>query len=315
MPVWHFLSILYYSLTDRIFFLLAKPILKWAGGKQQLLPLLEKHLPKHLLEGKTVDYHEPFLGGAAVFFHLSQNYKFENVYLYDINEDLLDVYDCARDQVEDLLQVLKKYRETYLQSDGTQRADIFYQKRARFNERLHKPMDKLEKSALFIFLNKTCFNGLYRVNSKGEFNAPHGEYKNPSIVVESRLQAVSQSLQKVNLIRGDFSLLEKKAKKPAFIYFDPPYRPLNKSSVFNNYQKQAFGDEEQMRLAKVFKGLSKNHFCLLSNSDPKNTDPEDDFFDELYKGMQIHRVPARRNINAKASGRGNINEVLIKNYD
>ena len=300
----------------------AKPFLKWAGGKGQLLPKFQELYPIQLKEGKIKTFYEPFLGSGAVFFDVVQKYHIENAFLYDINPELIITYKSIQNNASKLIEVLHNLEKNYLKLDKEQRKAFFYEQRAeynatRFHLNIHTQSDKwLIRAATLIFLNRTCFNGLYRVNSKGEFNSPAGEYKNPTICDEQYLIAVNKLLQKAEIIHSDFDKIDVDIKSDAFVYFDPPYRAISKTSAFKAYSKNGFEDEDQVRLAQTFKQLDKKNILLmLSNSDPKNHDTNDHFFDELYKGYNIRRVPAKRMINSNPSKRGTINEIVVTNYD
>mgnify|MGYP003878188257 CR=1 FL=1 len=297
-----------------------KPFIKWAGGKGQLIPIISNNLPVELKENKIKKYIEPFVGGGAVLFYLLQNYSFEQIIINDINEDLINLYRVIKSRVSELIFELKKISDEYLVLDNENRKNYYYAIRDKYNQEL---LDKLKKSAYFIFLNKTCFNGLYRVNKKGEFNVPYGKYANPLILDENNLLNVSKNLQNVQILNGDFEIIESYVDEDTFVYFDPPYRPLNTTSSFTSYQTNDFNDEEQRRLATFYHKLNnKGAKLMLSNSDPKNVDENDDFFELLYKSndikgsekISINRIEASRSINSKGNGRGKIYELLILNY-
>jgi DNA adenine methylase len=290
---------------------MAAPVLKWAGGKRQLLPLLVQRYPTVLLQGEIDTYIEPFVGGGAVFFDLAQRRMFRQAYLFDVNPAVVGVYTAIRDQVEDVIALLTTMGEMFLNCNSLDRSAFFYKMRETYNT---QPGDTLTKAAQTLFLNKTCFNGLYRVNSKGQFNVPYGQYKQPGIVQPERLRAVSMALQGTVIQQGDFSHSVDCIKGKTFIYYDPPYRPLNKTSFFNQYDKTSFDDKEQSRLAAMFKELDKNGVLqMLSNADPTNT-RDDPFFDQLYAGYCIERITATRRINADAGKRGGLREILVRNY-
>jgi DNA adenine methylase len=300
----------------------ARPFLKWAGGKGQLLEQFGELYPPALKQGKIKNYYEPFVGSGAVFFDIVRNYKIENAYLYDVNDDLVLAYQVIQRDVIRLIELLSDLQKKYLNFDKEERRDFFYEQRESYNrDRVgfdySKPSDDWVKRATqLIFLNRTCYNGLYRVNSKGGFNSPAGDYANPKICDETNLIAVSSVLQRAEIKKADFSEVLADLKPKAFVYFDPPYRPISKTAGFNAYSKNVFGDAEQTRLAKLFSEIGrKEAFAMLSNSDPKNIDPNDQFFDDLYKGNPIVRIPARRLINSDASKRGAINEIVVTNYN
>ncbi|HHV46476.1 MAG TPA: DNA adenine methylase [Tissierellia bacterium] len=289
-----------------------KPFVKWAGGKRQLLPIIIKNLPKELIENRIKTYIEPFVGGGAVFFYIVENYKLDRIILNDKNEELIDVYRVIQNNVDALIDELRKVEKEYLSLDENGRKAYFYEKRDQYNS---NKKDRILTAVNFIFLNRTCFNGLYRVNKKGEFNVPYGRYKNPTILDEENLRNVSICLKNVELHSGDFEEIENYVDDKSFIYLDPPYRPLDATSNFTSYDKGEFNDDDQKRLAAFYRLLNeKGAKLMLSNSDPKNIDEKDDFFDELYKGFNIKRVYANRMINSNGKGRGKIAELLITNY-
>ena len=291
----------------------ARPFLKWAGGKSQLINTFDELLPQELKNGKIDTYIEPFVGGGAMLFHILQKYDIKKAYINDINKELINCYRCLKANVLEVINHLKFLEKDYLQSED--RTKYFYKVRNRYNEiHLNGHLD-YEKCADFIFLNKTCFNGLYRVNKEGKFNVPHGKYKNPLICDENNLMLCSELLQKVEITFGSYEQVLDKANEKTFIYFDPPYRPLVENSSFTSYDKSGFNDDDQIQLAKNYKLLNeKKCVLMLSNSDPKNTNKEDNFFDNLYKEFYIKRVYAKRMINCQASKRGNITEIVVMNY-
>ncbi len=298
-----------------------KPFLKWAGGKTQLLEQISNFLPEALLNGSVKKYVEPFIGGGAVFFNIADKYQIQELIISDINTELVIAYKTIQYQVNDLIQLLTDIENKYLSFDENQRKEYFYHTRIQFNLRRNYincqdyNSEWIERTAQIIFLNKTCYNGLFRVNSKGEFNVPAGKYKNPTICDSENLKAVADILQNTEIYHGDFSEYENSIDSNTFIYFDPPYRPLNKTSNFTSYSQQIFNDAEQIRLRDFFKSLDqKGALMLLSNSDPKNQDIEDDFFETAYAGYRIERVKASRAINSNSSKRKAINELLIMNY-
>jgi DNA adenine methylase len=299
----------------------AKPFLKWAGGKTQLLDEIMSRLPIEMKEGKITRYIEPFIGSGAVMFELVQTYHIEDVWIWDINPELITVYQVIQKDVEALIERLTQLEKQFLPLEKEKRKEMYYSIRDQFNEQLSDfdfntyGEHKIERASQFIFLNKTCFNGLFRVNKKGEFNVPMGDYKNPTICDADNLRAASAVLQHVNIYQGDYKQSREFISDKTFVYFDPPYRPLSTSSSFTAYSKFDFTDENQKELAQYYRELDKQGaFLMLSNSDPKNTDPNDEFFDELYAGFHIERVTARRNINSKGNSRGAINEILVTNY-
>ncbi len=292
----------------------AKPFLKWAGGKNQLLPEIDKILP---IEIKFYDftYIEPFVGGGAVMFSILQKYpNIKNVFINDINVNLMNAYLVVKKHVENLIKILQKWEKEYhsLWNTPNRKEEYYYSKRDLFNKRIS---DKTTQTALFIFLNRTCFNGLYRVNRRDEFNVPIGSYKKPMICDEKNLRAVNKLLQKVIILNEDFEQTLKYAKENTLFYFDPPYKPLSETSSFNSYTKYEFSDKEQIRLAEFCKKIDLlGYRWILSNSDVKGKEPNNNFFDALYKQFNIKRVYARRNINSNPNKRGELTELLITNY-
>lgn len=299
----------------------AKPFLKWAGGKGQLLQKFQELYPLRLKEKKIKNYYEPFLGSGAVFFDIAQKFEIENAYLYDINEELVLTYLVIQKDVSKLIDFLYRYQKIYYKLDKKQREEYFYQQRTNYNlQRFNTDYEKyseqwISRAAQLIFLNKTCFNGLYRVNSKGEFNTPVGSYEKPTICDEYNLLSVSKILELATIKKADFKQVKRDLKPNSFVYFDPPYRPISKTANFTAYSQHDFTDNEQRDLSLLFAYIhSKGEFVMLSNSDPKNNNPTDNFFDDLYKGFNVMRIPAKRMINSDASKRGNINEIVVTNY-
>jgi len=264
---------------------------KWAGGKKQLIEQFKPFFPS-----KIKRYLDPFVGGGAVLFYILNNYKPNEVFIFDINEELINTYEVIRDDVENLIKELKKLKKLH-------NKEHYYQIRAE-NPQL---LSKLTRASRFIYLNKTCFNGLYRVNSKGGFNVPIGSYKNPLVCPEEDLREISKLLQKVKIINGGFEECLRFAKKGDFVYFDPPYYPLKKSS-FTTYTKGNFLEKEQRQLKETFAKLDKKGCqVMLSNSDTT-------FIKDLYKNYDISFVQATRMINCDGANRGKINEVVVTNY-
>lgn len=290
----------------------AKPFVKWVGGKTQLLEDIKKALPRDLSQWENVTYVEPFVGGGAVLFWILQEYpNITRAVINDINSELICTYRVIQTDVETLIVELGKLQAEYLPLDKEARKDYFMAQRERFNEADHTD---IETAALFIFLNKTCFNGLYRVNSKGKFNVPHGRYANPKICDKDTLRADSALLQRVEILCGDFAQTGRYAGHNALYYFDPPYRPLTDTAAFTSYCKDGFDDAEQTRLRDFCDQIAVNNSLFIaSNSDPLNVNSEDDFFDRLYRMFNIKRVSASRMINSKVDGRGAISEIMISN--
>ena len=292
-----------------------KPFIKWVGGKGQLLSEINKLYPVEL--GKNINkYAEIFVGGGAVLFDILSKYKLDEVYISDKNLELINTYKSIRDNVDILIKSLKEMEEKYIPLDDENRKVYYYEKRQEYNNlKINIEENNIEKASLFIFLNKTCFNGLYRVNKKGEFNVPMGAYKKPKICDEENLKNVSLTLRNVKIVYADYRESESFIDEKTFVYIDPPYRPLNTSSSFTSYTENDFNDKEQIELAEYINVLNKKGAkIVISNSDPKNNDIDDNFFDKLYKNYNINRVKATRMLNSNASLRGAINELLITNY-
>ena len=294
----------------------ARPFLKWAGGKGQLIPSIEASLPVMVHTSKKLTYVEPFIGSGAVLFWVLQQFSpIKKAIINDINPDLTGAYSTVKNEPRRLIDILNGIQETYytLKTEA-ERKDFFLEKRAAFNAR---QLDAADSTALLIFLNRTCFNGLYRVNSRNQFNVPFGTYIKPKICDAPNIVATSRLLQKVTILNGDYSETLRHVRGDVFYYLDPPYKPISRTSSFNSYAKHSFGDSEQVRLKAFCDTLTKKKvFWLMSNSDPKNNNPNNNFFDDLYAGRPHHigRVPAKRNINSNAAKRGDIAELLISNY-
>lgn len=291
-----------------------RPFVKWVGGKGQLLETLKKQLPEYM-DIEITKYAEPFVGGGAFLFELLNLFDFEEIYINDNNKELINVYKVIRDDVESLICSLRILEYQYNNVSDEERQELYYEKREQYNNiELAKETD-VEKAALFIFLNKTCFNGIYRVNKKGKFNVPFGKRKNVKIYDIDNLFKISSLLKNVTLKSCDYHDVLNFADDKTFVYFDPPYRPLNATSSFTSYTENDFSDKDQIELANLFKELSdKGSKVMLSNSDPKNVDENDNFFDDLYADFKIIRVEAGRAVNSVGNKRGKINELLIMNY-
>ena len=292
-----------------------KPFLKWAGGKGQLLSEIAKYYPFD--DGKITKYAEPFVGGGAVLFDILNKFNLKEVYISDINAELINTYCTIRDNIDNLVSMLDDMQSEFIPMDVEHRKAYYLQKRSRFNELKVNGSEKAntEKAALMIFLNKTCFNGLYRVNKRGLFNVPMGVYKNPLICDEENLRAVSEKLQNVAIVCGDYRESAVFIDASTFVYFDPPYRPITDTASFTAYTENLFNDEEQIELAKFVDDMHrKGAKVVISNSDPKNSNTEDDFFDNIYSSHRIKRVEATRMINSNSEARGKIKELLISNF-
>ena len=294
----------------------AKPFLKWAGGKGQLLSQLSEHLPDRIYR-EPFTYIEPFVGGGAMLFYMLQRFgNIKKVIINDVNEDLILAYRTIMSDVDKLICKLGEMEKEYLNiADQDGRSELFYEIRERYNQRIG---DSIERISQLIFLNKTCFNGLYRVNKKGLFNVPFGKYSNPTICNADVLRADNQLLQsaKVEIFHGDYAQTLQYVDGLTFFYLDPPYRPLDATSSFTAYAKGDFNDDDQRALADFCHQLSDSGTLWMeSNADCSAKNPEDTFFEDLYRNYRIERVYAARSINANPSKRGKLTELLIKNYE
>ncbi len=291
---------------------IAKPFVKWVGGKTQLLDEVEKSLPKDLHRYEELTYIEPFVGGGAVLFWILQKYpNIKRAIINDINPDLICTYKVIKCDAQKLIDKLDSIQTEYISLSPDGRKEYFLQKRKEYNTKGHSD---LENAALFIFLNRTCFNGLYRVNSKGAFNVPHGKYANPKICDKENLLAVSELLQKVEILCGDFAKTEDYATSNSLFYLDPPYKPLSETSSFTSYSKEGFNDAEQIRLRDFCTRISqKQARFVASNSDPIEEISGESFFEQLYYQFKIKRVYATRMINSNPNNRGFVSEIMISN--
>ncbi|KKP38393.1 MAG: adenine methylase, DNA adenine methylase protein [Candidatus Peregrinibacteria bacterium GW2011_GWC2_33_13] len=277
-------------ILEKIYISETLPIVKWAGGKRQLIADLKNNLPK-----KFNRYFEPFIGGGALFFNIQP----KNAYISDINPELINLYQVIKNNAYELIEDLKQHKNT---------EEYFYEIRNIDRNSKYKKWSDIQKASRFIYMNRTCFNGLYRVNSKGEFNVPYGKYSNPRILDEVNLLNCSQLFQNTEIRHSDFSEILNNVQKGDFVYFDPPYAPLNETSSFTSYTKEGFGEDMQVKLKELCDELDNMgvHF-MLSNSDTKG-------INKLYKNYEIKKVFASRAINSVASKRGKISEVLVRNY-
>lgn len=294
-----------------------RPFVKWAGGKGNLISQLKNFYPFELYNNKIERYIEPFVGGGTVLINILQNYDVKEVYAFDINKDLINCYNVIKNNVEELIMDLDMKEKTFKEKEADERRKYFYKIREEYNSyKIENNNISVKRASEFIFLNRTCFNGLYRVNRKGEFNVPFGKYKNPRICDSNNLTNLSNLLQKVVFKYGDYKKSSEWIDNTTFVYFDPPYRPLSVSSGFTSYTKEDFNDENQKELASYYRELdSKDAKLMLSNSNPKNTNKDDNFFEQIYTGFNINEVLAKRMINADCTGRGAISELLITNYE
>ena len=286
----------------------AKPFVKWVGGKTQLIDQLEAMLPADFDQWENVTYIEPFVGGGAMLFYMLQTHSnIKSAVINDINSNLTTCYRVVRDQPAELIASLKDIQREYYALPSEERKQFFMCMRAEFNT---KALDPIRNTTLFFFLNRTCFNGLYRVNKSGLFNVPFGRYETPIICDPNTIYADSKLLQNVEILTGDYQQTLSYAKGNTLFYFDPPYRPLNHTSSFNDYTKEVFNDLAQCRLKEFCDQVeqAEYHFML------SNSDCQDMFFDDLYTQYIIERVWASRSVNANASKRGKLTEILVHNY-
>lgn len=291
------------------------------SGKSQLLDQFSKYYPARLKEKKIKRYIEPFVGAGAVFFELNSIYNFNKVILNDINPEIILCYKVIKENVYGLMESLNQLKNIYMNLDTIENKSKFYYKiRDEFNEEkitinyIKYNSNWIQHASQFVFLNKTCFNGLYRVNKNGKFNVPFNKSKTPKFFNEENLLNINKSLQNTILTYGDFQSVMEYVDKDTFLYIDPPYRPLNKNLNFNGYSEKTFNDESQIRLANWIKKINDmSATFMLSNSDPKNISEDDNFFDELYKEFKIYRISANRMINCKGDARKKVSELLVTN--
>ena len=292
----------------------AKPFVKWVGGKGQLIEQLEALLPADFDRWENVTYIEPFVGGGAMLIHMLQNHpNITLAVINDINEDLTTCYKVVRDAPDSLITSLKQIQKEYysLQTENS-RKEFYLEKRDEYNT---KKLEPIRNTTLFFFLNRTCFNGLYRVNKSGLFNVPFGKYETPMICDPGTIYADSELLQHVEICTGDYQQTFNRAEGTTLFYFDPPYRPLSNTSSFNDYTKDAFNDLAQTRLKEFCDRIMQAGYSfMLSNSDCFNTPIQDRFFEDLYLEYIIDRVWASRNVNANPAKRGKLQEILVHNY-
>lgn len=290
----------------------ARPFVKWAGGKSKLLDDIRHTLPPDLSQREGLTYIEPFVGGGAVLFWILQAYpNITRAVINDVNAALVCTYRVVKSEVEPLIAELARLQSEYLPLDTEARKAYFYARRDSYNQGGHSDV---MTAALFIFLNRTCFNGLYRVNARGRFNVPHGRYARPLICDADTLRADSAVLQRVEILCGDFSQTGAYARPGVLYYLDPPYRPLTATAAFTAYAEGGFDDAEQVRLRDFCSRIAAAHaWFVASNSDPHNVNAHDDFFDSLYRMFRIRRVSAARMISAQGTGRAPVSELMISN--
>lgn len=290
-----------------------KPFVKWAGGKKKVLAYIQDYYP---FNNNITKYVEPFVGGGAVLFDILNTFKLDEVYISDTNKELINAYKVIKKCPKDLIIVLTQLENEFIPHTKDWRLNFYNEIRKQYNnlKQLHTSGPDIMLAAYFVFLNKTCFNGLYRVNQKDEFNVPMGEYKKPNICNKDNILAVSKKLKNVIINCCDYRDTLKFINSNTFVYLDPPYRPITKTSNFTTYTKEDFNDKDQENLAEYIKKIDVvGGKFLLSNSDPKNENINDDYFDMLYKGFNIKRIEVGRSINSNGSKRGKINELLIDN--
>ena len=290
----------------------ARPVVKWAGGKSQLLETFRYCYPPALGTGGIRRYIEPFVGSGAVLFDVAARFSLDEYVILDRNPRLISTYQVIRDQAPALIVRLSAWQDRYWSMGFGERQAFYYDIRERFNARQDSPLDE---AAALIFLNRTCFNGLYRVNRRGRFNVPIGRYDRPLICDEANLLRAQELFRRVDLRCGRHEDVLDRVDDRTFVYCDPPYRPLTRSSSFTAYAEDGFDDTEQVALAGFARACDERGAAvMLSNADPHNIDVDDNFFDDLYRGFVITRVPARRAINSKKAGRGTVMELVITNY-
>lgn len=293
---------------------IGRPFIKWVGGKGQLISQLQELLPEDFQSWNEVTYIEPFVGGGAMLFYMLQTYpNIKRAVINDINPNLALCYIVVKNKPKELIKSLRNIQQRYYALETEEaKKDFFMKQRDKYNS---KDLSDIENTTLFMFLNRTCFNGLYRVNKSGLFNVPFGRYMTPTICDEDTIMADSEILQKVEIMNGDFESTLNKAEASSFFYFDPPYRPLSNTSSFNTYAKEPFNDDEQIRLKEFCDRLhGEGHSFMLSNSDGHANNCDDTFFDDLYINYTINRVWASRNVNSVASKRGKLTEIVVKNF-
>lgn len=284
-----------------------KPFVQWAGGKRKLLPVIQANLPRDFVDYHT--YIEPFVGGGAVFYRIRQCYPNKKFVLNDFNVNLITTYRIIRDHPESLIRLLQEKQNLYYQlKNEEERKSYYLGQRELFNG---NSLDDMGIAVMMIFLNKTCFSGLYRENKSGAFNVGFGKLERPHICDSKLIRANSELLQGVILLSGDYQQTQQYAEKGCFYYFDPPYKPISKTASFRSYTKQDFGDDEQIRLAQFcFTIQQKGASWMQSNSDVKNYEPDNEFFDDLYIESHISRVSITRDMGS-CGGKN----IRIANYE
>lgn len=284
-----------------------KPFLKWAGGKRQLLPIIRRYYP---FDDIITKYVEPFIGGGSVLFDVLGRYELEEVYINDINPELINSYIQLRDNIDEVVSLLAQYKKEFFSYEYKNRNPIYLGYRDKFNSYIINQVNNADKAALMILLNKICFNGLYRVNRKGLFNVSMGFYEEPFIYDEHQLRKISSKLQNVRIYCGDYSQCKDFIDSHSFVYIDPPYRPRSQTSSFTQYTKECFNDIKQIELVSFIDEIHSKGVKFVSS----NSDTEDQFFDTVYNQYHIMRVDATRMINCVGSKRGKVKEIMISNF-
>ncbi|MBA4409705.1 MAG: modification methylase [Odoribacter sp.] len=299
----------------------ATPIIKWAGGKTKVLKQLITKFPFELHYGKIRNYYEPFFGGGAVFFNIIQNYNIQNCVLSDVNEELMLFYNVVKKDPNKLLSFVEKYQSNYDRLTDSDKEKFYYEIRNTYNiERFNIDFNDysylfVPRAAQMLFLNKTCYNGLFRQNLRGEFNVPFGKNYKTNIVDKNNLYKVSKTLENVSLLCTDFQeICEKIEDRDSFVYLDPPYRPINKSARFTNYHMSNFIDNDQFRLAEIFKKLNEKNVKLMLNNSCSNTYDDSGVIENFYKDFQISYINTSSTMSSISSKRKKINELIITNY-
>lgn len=290
------------------------PFVKWAGGKAKLIPQIEQHIFEHLTLDDIDTYVEPFIGGGALFFYLCSKFNIKNKVISDVNKELINCYQVIKENHTKLLAELETIQIFYNSlEDLEEKKEHFYYIRSEFNKNIQNiEYDKIQQAVYFIYLNKIGFNGLYRVNKKGLFNVPFGQRIKTSLFDKKNIENIAQILKDTTILHGDYQETRQFANKNTLFYFDPPYRPISTSSSFTSYTESSFNDKNQIALKEFCDEIKEQGAkIVLSNSDPIPNDPEDTFFDDLFKSYDIFRIQANRAIGAKGSSRGKVSEILV----
>jgi DNA adenine methylase len=293
----------------------ARPFLKWAGGKSQLLPAFSGCFPAELGRGGVRRYVEPFVGSGAVWLAVAQQYPGVELVIGDLNPALMATYRALQEDVEAVVAPLEAWQAAYWAADEAGRKALYYEVREAFNAALARGEQSAAQAARFVFLNRTGFNGLFRVNAAGRFNVPPGRYRRPRIADGPNLRRVAAVLRRTRIVAGDYRQMDRWIGPGTFVYCDPPYRPLSRTASFTAYIPEGFDDDAQRRLATACRAWADaGAWVMVSNADPRNTDPDDRFFETIYPGFWFARVSARRSINARPDRRGPVRELVITSY-